>query len=210
MTFVPMEMTKWKSRNWILLKSRGNGMTTLKSGLVYKVLKRRLVGVSPVETSICKCHYSGSLMDGTIFDSSYERDEPVSFKPLQVIQGWKEALLLMKEGEKWELYIPYELAYGVKGQGDIIPPCAPLKFIIEIIEISGDKKQRDYSAAGMAKERLENEEKYKLPTVVKARYNPKNDATPNNIFAKSQQKAKDMRMEDYLKDPSTFNDPRRK
>lgn len=207
MTFVPMEMTKWKSRNWILLKSRGNGMTTLKSGLVYKVLKRRLVGVSPVETSICKCHYSGSLMDGTIFDSTYERNEPVSFKPSQVIPGWKEALLMMKEGEKWELYIPYDLAYGKKGQDDIIPPYESLKFIIEIIEITGDKKQRDYSAAGMEKERLEKEEKYKLPTVVTMRYNPGNNSKKKNIFAQSQQNAKDIRMEDYLKDPSTFNDP---
>ena len=197
MTFVSMEMFKWKNRQWISSKGSQPGVVKLKSGLAYKVLKKRFVGDMPTESSTCKCHYIGSLIDGTIFDSSYERDEPVSFKPSQVIQGWREALLLMKEGEKWELYIPHELAYGKKGQDQIIPPFASLHFIMEILEITGEKKMRDYSAAGMAKERLEQEEKNKPPTVVTMRYNPGNDSNKKS----GQEPAKELGPEDYLKDP---------
>lgn len=78
-------------------------------------------GKSPTLNSPCKCHYSGSLIDGTEFDSSYKRGEPLTLSPSQVIKGWTEAMQLMKEGAKWELYIPSELGYGDRGAGGVIP-----------------------------------------------------------------------------------------
>ncbi len=83
-------------------------------------------------------HYAGTFIDGTPFDSSYDRGAPATFAPEQVIQGWTEAMQLMVEGDKWELYIPSDLAYGSRGRGSI-PGDAALVFTIEMIEIKGDK-----------------------------------------------------------------------
>ena len=80
-----------------------------------------ITGKSPTSDSPCKCHYSGSLIDGTEFDSSYKRGQPLTLAPNQVIKGWTEAMQLMKEGGKWELYIPSELGYGDRGAGGVIP-----------------------------------------------------------------------------------------
>ena len=98
------------------------------------------LGKSPTINSPCKCHYSGSLIDGTIFDSSYQRGEPLTFAPNQVIKGWTEAMQLMKEGAKWELYIPSELGYGDRGAGGSIPPGAVLIFTLELMEVLGDSQ----------------------------------------------------------------------
>lgn len=99
-----------------------------------------LVGKSPTIDSPCKCHYSGTLIDGTTFDSSYQRGEPLTFAPNQVIKGWTEAMQLMKEGGKWELYIPSELGYGDRGAGGSIPGGAVLIFTLELLEVLGDSQ----------------------------------------------------------------------
>lgn len=110
------------------------GVTVLPSGLQYEVIKEG-DGASPCETDKVKCHYEGTLIDGTVFDSSYRRGEPAVFGVNQVIQGWVEALQLMKTGAKWRLYIPYNLAYGEHGAGASIPPYSALIFDVELLEI---------------------------------------------------------------------------
>ncbi len=93
----------------------------------------------PTIGSPTSCHYEGKLIDGSVFDSSYQRGSPTSFAPNQVIKGWTEAMQLMVEGDKWELYIPSELAYGERGSPPKIPPSSTLIFVMEMIEIEGDK-----------------------------------------------------------------------
>lgn len=110
------------------------GVITLKSGLQYKVLKEG-TGRKPGKTSKVRCHYEGTFTNGMTFDSSYKRGEPVVFGVNQVIAGWTEALQLMSEGSEWELYIPYQLAYGEAGAHGAIPPCAALVFKVELIEV---------------------------------------------------------------------------
>lgn len=97
-------------------------------------------GKTPLVDTPCECHYSGQLTDGTEFDSSYNRGAPTTFAPNQVIRGWTEAMQMMKEGEKRELYIPSELAYGDYGAGGIIPPGAALIFTLELIKVKGPHK----------------------------------------------------------------------
>jgi len=91
----------------------------------------------------CECHYAGRLTDGTEFDSSYKRGAPTTFAPNQVIKGWTEAMQLMKEGGKWELYIPSELAYGDRGAGGLIPGGAVLIFDLELLKVKGPAKEPD-------------------------------------------------------------------
>merc|ERR1712099_147194 len=104
------------------------------SGLMYKELRPgNPDGKTPTINSPCECHYSGTLIDGTEFDSSYKRGKPLSFAPNQVIKGWTEAMQLMKEGDKWELYIPSELGYGANGTpGGPIPGKAALHFVMQL------------------------------------------------------------------------------
>lgn len=109
------------------------GVVTLPSGLQYKVLTQGN-GEIPVATSRVKVHYEGHLIDGTEFDSSYKRNQPNTFAANQVIKGWTEALCLMPVGSKWELYIPYNLAYGDRDQGKIHPYSA-LIFTVELLGI---------------------------------------------------------------------------
>merc|ERR1712087_111143 len=114
------------------------GVITLPSGLQYKVLKKGKGTRHPTADSSCNCHYEGKLIDGTVFDSSYERGEPTSFAPNQVIKGWTEAMQLMVAGDKWELYIPSELGYGDRGSPPKISGGDVLIFQMEIIAILGD------------------------------------------------------------------------
>ena len=113
------------------------GVITTESGLQYKVIKEGK-GEIPTKESTVKVHYKGTLIDGTEFDSSYKREEPTSFRADRVIAGWTEALSMMPVGSKWELYIPQELAYGVRGAGEQIKPFSALIFEVELLEI--DKK----------------------------------------------------------------------
>jgi len=114
------------------------GVITLPSGLQYKVLREGGGDQHPKATTQCKCHYKGTLIDGTQFDSSYDRGSPTSFAPSQVIKGWTEAMQLMVEGDKWEMYIPSELGYGDRGSPPKIPGGSVLVFTMEIIAIDGD------------------------------------------------------------------------
>lgn len=109
------------------------GVKVTASGLQYEVLKSGS-GPKPKETNTVKVHYHGTLIDGTVFDSSVERKEPIEFPVTQVIQGWVEALQMMSVGDKWKLTIPSEIAYGPSGKGDI-PPNSVLIFEVELLEI---------------------------------------------------------------------------
>lgn len=110
------------------------GVVTLESGLQYKILEAG-EGSSPQVTDRVKTHYRGTLIDGTEFDNSMERGEPIEFMVNGVISGWTEALQLMKVGSKWQLFVPPELGYGANGAGELIGPNAVLIFEVELISI---------------------------------------------------------------------------
>lgn len=109
------------------------GVVTTESGLQYRIITEG-TGVKPTAEDSVTVHYSGKLLDGTEFDSSYTRQEPVTFPVGGVIAGWTEALQLMPQGSKWELYIPADLAYGPGGNGPI-PPNSTLTFEVELLEV---------------------------------------------------------------------------
>jgi len=115
--------------------AKKQGVKTTASGLQYKVIKEGK-GASPKATDSVTVHYSGTLIDGTEFDSSYKRGEPATFPLNGVIRGWTEGLQLMKEGAKYEFYIPSELAYGERGAGGAIGPNATLVFTVELISVN--------------------------------------------------------------------------
>jgi len=109
-------------------------VTTTASGLQYEILVEGH-GKKATATDKVKCHYEGTLVNGTIFDSSIKRDAPATFGVTQVIPGWVEALQMMPEGSKWKLYIPSELGYGAHGAGEMIPPHSALIFEIELLKV---------------------------------------------------------------------------
>ncbi|MGM0619906.1 MAG: FKBP-type peptidyl-prolyl cis-trans isomerase [Bacteroidota bacterium] len=111
-----------------------SGVNELPSGLQYKVLEEG-DGELPSGDNEVKCHYHGTLIDGTVFDSSIERGEPAVFPVNAVIPGWVEALQMMPEGSKWRLFVPPELAYGEQGAGGVIGPNSTLVFDVELLEI---------------------------------------------------------------------------
>ena len=113
--------------------AKKEGVKTTPSGLQYKVIKEGK-GAIPTDSSTVKVNYKGTLIDGTQFDSSYDRKEPYTTRANQVIKGWTEALTMMPVGSKWELYIPQELAYGLHGTGQI-KPFSALIFEVELIDI---------------------------------------------------------------------------
>ncbi len=114
--------------------SHKDGVRVLQSGLQYKVVKKG-EGKKPKATDKVKCHYEGTLPDGTKFDSSYDRNQPAVFGLDQVIKGWTEGLQLMSEGAVYELYIPYHLGYGEYGSPGAIPPYSALIFKVELLEV---------------------------------------------------------------------------
>lgn len=115
--------------------AKKDGITTTATGLQYEVITEG-AGKTPGETSNVTVHYHGTLIDGTVFDSSVSRGEPATFGVNQVIKGWTEALQLMKEGDKYRLYIPQELAYGANPHpGGPIKPYMPLVFDVELLEV---------------------------------------------------------------------------
>ena len=125
---------KKEGEEFLAQNAKQEGVVTLPSGLQYKVLKSGN-GATPKASDSVECHYEGRLIRGTVFDSSYQRDETATFGVTQVIAGWVEALQLMKEGDKWQLYIPYNLAYGERGAGAQIPPYATLIFDVDLVKV---------------------------------------------------------------------------
>ena len=123
-----------QSQAFLAENAKKEGVVTLDSGLQYRVIKAG-EGNSPQATSSVSVNYRGTLVDGTEFDSSYDRGKPATFQLNKVIKGWREALLLMKEGAKWELYIPPELAYGKRSPSKAIPPNSTLIFDVELITV---------------------------------------------------------------------------
>lgn len=128
------QKAKKKEEAFFAENAKKEGVKTTESGLQYKVLKEGS-GPKPSKEDTVRVHYTGKLLDGTVFDSSVERGEPAEFPVGGVIPGWTEALLMMKEGAKYELYIPSALAYGKRGAGQQIPPNATLQFEVELLEV---------------------------------------------------------------------------
>ena len=126
---------KKKGEEWMAANAKKAGVKTLPSGVQYKVIKEGN-GAMPKDTSLVTVNYEGRLIDGTVFDSSYKRGQAVDLRANQVIKGWTEALVHMPAGSVWEVYIPQELAYGDREQGQI-KPYSPLVFKIELIKVNG-------------------------------------------------------------------------
>jgi len=125
---------KVASDKWIEAKAKEPGVKKLDNGVLYKVLKEGN-GPIPADTSVVKVNYEGKTMEGEVFDSSYEKKSPVSFKANQVIKGWTEVLTHMPVGSKWEVYIPEDMAYGDRSAGKLIKPFSALQFQIELLEV---------------------------------------------------------------------------
>ena len=125
---------KEEGEKFLLENKKRSGVMTTASGLQYEVIKMG-DGAKPGPTDKVKTHYHGTLIDGTVFDSSVERGEPISFQVNGVIAGWQEALQLMNVGSKYKLYIPYNLAYGERGAGADIKPFSALIFEVELLGI---------------------------------------------------------------------------
>ena len=123
-----------EGEDFLAANGKKENVVTLPSGLQYQVLKEG-DGKKPKVTDKVRCHYEGTLINGTVFDSSYKRGEPAVFPLNQVIAGWTEVLQLMQEGAKYRFFIPYNLAYGERGAGASIPPYAALVFDVELIDV---------------------------------------------------------------------------
>jgi|WetSurSiteA1Bulk_404760.scaffolds.fasta_scaffold93505_1 FKBP-type peptidyl-prolyl cis-trans isomerase FklB len=124
-----------ENKAFLEANSKKDSVVTLPSGLQYKVI-REGKGPKPTLNDRIKVHYAGKLIDGTVFDSSYKRNEPAEFNVGQVIPGWVEAMQLMSVGSKWMVYIPENLAYGAQApQGSVIKPYSTLVFEVELLEI---------------------------------------------------------------------------
>lgn len=125
---------KTAGEDFLAENAKKDGVTVTKSGLQYEVLNEGS-GKKPKATDTVRCHYEGRLLDGTVFDSSYKRNEPAEFGLQQVIAGWTEGVQLMAEGAKYRFYIPYMLAYGEGGAGAMIPPFSTLVFDVELVKV---------------------------------------------------------------------------
>jgi len=129
------EKNQKEGEAFLAANAKKEGVKTTASGLQYKVLKAG-TGKTPTAKDAVKVHYKGTLINGTVFDSSIERGQPAEFGVTQVIAGWTEALQLMKVGDKWQLYIPGKLAYGERGAGEKIGPNSTLLFEVELLEVT--------------------------------------------------------------------------
>ena len=133
-------------RAFLAVNAKKDGVVSLSSGLQYRVTEKG-TGKQPKPEDTVTVHYRGTLIDGTEFDSSYSRNKPATFHADRVVAGWREALLMMKEGAKWELFLPADLAYGPRGAGKI-PPNSALIFEVELISIvEGDGAGKGKDAA---------------------------------------------------------------
>ena len=128
------EINKKAGEEFLNINKGKAGVVTLPSGLQYQVLQKG-EGPKPTASDKVKCHYHGTLINGTVFDSSVQRGEPAVFGVSQVIPGWVEALQLMPVGSKWRLFIPSDLAYGEHGAGEAIEPNSELVFDVELLDI---------------------------------------------------------------------------
>jgi FKBP-type peptidyl-prolyl cis-trans isomerase FklB len=128
------EATINEGKSFLVENAKRSEVVTLESGLQYEVITAG-TGETPVASDKVKVHYHGTLINGTVFDSSVNRGEPATFGVTQVISGWVEALQLMPVGSKWKLFIPSNLAYGAQGAGQQIGPHTTLVFEVELIEI---------------------------------------------------------------------------
>ena len=129
-----LEINKQAGAEFLEINRHKAGVVELPSGLQYQILKQG-TGAKPSANDKVKCHYHGTLINGTVFDSSVQRGEPATFGVSQVIPGWIEALQLMPVGSKWRLFIPSNLAYGEHGAGDVIEPNSTLIFDVELLDI---------------------------------------------------------------------------
>lgn len=129
-----LELNKKAGEEFLTINKNKAGVVTLPSGLQYEILKKG-EGKTPTATDQVECHYHGTLIDGTVFDSSVQRGTPATFGVNQVIPGWVEALQLMPVGSKWRLFIPSNLAYGEAGAGQAIEPNSTLIFDVEVLKI---------------------------------------------------------------------------
>ncbi len=129
-----VEANKTEGQDFLEENLQNEDIMETESGLQYKVIEEGS-GDRPTATSTVKVNYEGRLIDGTIFDSSYQRGEPIEFPLNRVIKGWTEGLQLMREGATYELYIPSELGYGNQGAGQVIKPGATLIFKVELLEV---------------------------------------------------------------------------
>ena len=123
-----------KGKAFLAENAKKEGVVSLPSGLQYQVIKEG-EGKKPSATDRVKCHYEGTLIDGTLFDSSIKRGQPAVFGLNQVIKGWTEGLQLMGEGAKYRFFIPSQLGYGAQQAGEMIPPYSTLIFDVELIEV---------------------------------------------------------------------------
>lgn len=126
--------TRLAGERFLEANKKEKDVVTTESGLQYRVLTKGTGAVAADSNSV-EVHYEGRLIDGTVFDSSYQRGRPATFKPSQVIKGWTEALKMMPEGSVWELYVPYQLAYGERGSQPKIPPYSALIFKVELLKV---------------------------------------------------------------------------
>ena len=129
-----IQLNKAAGEEFLAINKEREGVVTLASGLQYQILTAG-TGNKPKKTDTVRCHYHGTLINGTVFDSSVQRGQPAEFGVTQVIPGWVEALQLMPVGSKWRLFIPSHLAYGERGAGEMIEPNSTLIFDVEILEI---------------------------------------------------------------------------
>jgi len=139
-----MEKHKKQGEDFLAENKKKEGVKTLPSGLQYKVIKAG-TGKKPKLDDTVTANYRGTLIDGMEFDSSYKRGQPATFRVSGVIPGWTEALQLMEEGAKWQLYVPSNLAYGQRGAGKVIGPDTALIFEIELVSIQekGQEKKQE-------------------------------------------------------------------
>lgn len=135
------EKNKKAGEDFLAENADKEGVVVTQSGLQYKVINEGDGQYTPTNDDSVTVHYRGTFIDGTEFDSTYERNEPYSVKARKLIEGWGEALQLMSEGSKWELYIPADLAYGEEGSEPYIEPNATLIFEVELLNIEKEEKK---------------------------------------------------------------------
>eukprot|EP00744_Colponema_vietnamica_P007697 GILI01011050.1.p1 GENE.GILI01011050.1~~GILI01011050.1.p1 ORF type:complete len:163 (-),score=43.83 GILI01011050.1:32-520(-) len=135
MTAAAAKAAQAAGEKFLTEKAATPGVYKLPSGVCFTIIKKGAGEKSPLSSTPCKVHYKGTLLNNNVFDSSYKRNDPATFAPDQVIPGWTEVLQLMRDGDKWEIYVPAHLAYGAKGNPPQIPPYSTLVFTIELVRI---------------------------------------------------------------------------